>query len=173
MKRSAFIAMLMVLGLLFAACGEDTGDTGTDAGAQDQAEDTGDDAAEHNEVEGGEVLVTAVDYEFDLPDTLPAGTTTFTLKNDGKKPHFIDIVPLVDGAPPVDKLIKMPQKKAESFFAGPPNHLPVVKPGETGKKTLEIELESGARYGYVCFISDGKGKPPHAFLGMAGEFSVE
>lgn len=173
MKRSALIAMLMVLGLFFAACGEEAADTGTDAGAQDQAEDTSDDAAAHNETEGGEVLITAVEYEFDLPDTLPAGPTVFTLKNDGKQPHFIDIVKLTDDAPGVDKLIKMPERKVGQYFEGQPNQIPVVKPGETGKKTLEIELESGARYGYVCFISDGKGKPPHAFLGMAGEFTVE
>lgn len=67
-------------------------------------------------------------------------------------------------------LIKLPDKKVGHYFEGPPNHLPTVKPGKTGDKTLEMELEPG-RYGYVCFI-EAKDGTPHAFLGMAGEFVV-
>lgn len=171
MQRRVLIAMFMVLGLLFAACGDDGADTGTDAGAEEQAGDVA--ASEDDEAAaGGEVLITATEYEFDLPDTLPAGPTTFTLKNDGKEKHFIDIVKLTDDAPSVDKLIKMPERKIGRYFEGQPNHLPTVKPGETGEKTLEIDLESGGRYGYVCFIA-AKGEPPHAFLGMRGEFTVD
>lgn len=163
MKRCVLFASVVVLALFLGACGNDEPATDTDAGAE---------PTEAAEPESSEVLVTAVDYEFDLPATLAAGTTTFSMQNDGDEPHFIDIVPLAGDAPSVAKLLKMPQKKAESFFAGKPNHIPVAKPGEMAAKTVDIELESGQRYGYVCFVENKKGVP-HAFLGMSGEFTVE
>ena len=161
MRRSAVFAAVIVLGLMSVACGDDD-----PAATEPGAEQTSEAPAET----GGEVTITAVDYEFDLADSYAAGTTTFTLVNEGEEPHFIDIVPLVADAPPVEDLLKLPEKKVGEFFAGPPNHIKTVKPGETSEP-LEVELEPG-RYGYVCFI-EAKDGTPHAFLGMSGEFTVE
>lgn len=163
-KRSLFAAVA-VLALVLGACGTDTPTADPDEG-------TGAAQSPTPDAEGSIVVITATDYEFDLPETLPAGPTTFSLTNAGEEPHFIDIVELTDDAPPVDKLIKMSESKVGGFFVGQPNTLPTVKPGETGEKTVEIMLESGARYGYVCFI-EAKDGTPHAFLGMSGEFTVE
>ncbi len=161
MQRRSVLAVVMVLGLLFAACGNDEPAATNEPGAE---ETTPAPAA------GGDVLISAVEYEFDLADTYAAGATTFTLANNGEEPHFIDIVPLTDDAPPVADLLELPDKKVEPFFAGPPNHIKTVKPGETSDP-MEVELEPG-RYGYVCFI-EAKDGTPHAFLGMSGEFTVE
>jgi hypothetical protein len=154
------LAAVAVLGLLFAGCGSDEPATNNEAGSTPSAP---------AEAEDGTVVVTATEYEFDLPDALPAGPTTFSLTNAGAEEHFIEIVPLTDDAPSVEELIELPEKKVEEFFAGPPSDLPVVKPGETGTKTIEIDIQPGARYGYVCFI-EAKDGTPHAFLGMVGEF---
>lgn len=167
MKRHVFFAAVLVLGLMFVACGNDEPTPDTEPGAAEASE-----TPESMDPGTGTVTITSTEYEFDLPDTLPTGATTFTLANAGEEPHFIDIVPLTDDAPSVDKLIKMPEKKVEQYFAGPPNHIPTVKPGDTGTKTVEIDLVAGERYGYVCFIEDKDGTP-HAFLGMAGEFVVQ
>lgn len=163
MKRQAVSAAFLALGLLFTACGGDDDEppVGTDTGA---------DATETPMAEGGTVLITAIEYAFDLPEELPAGSTTFTLENAGEEKHFIDIAKLTDDAPPVSELIELPDRKVGRFFEGQPNHIPPVKPGETSKKPLEIDLEPG-RYGYVCFV-EAKDGTPHAFLGMHGEFTV-
>ena len=160
--RRALLAVLLVLGLFFAACGGDEPTAGTEPGA--------DETSEAPAPVGGTVVVTATEYAFDLTAELPAGTTTFSLVNAGEEKHFIDIVPLTDDAPPVGDLIELPDNKVEKFFAGPPNHIATVPPGETSTKTLEIDLQAG-RYGYVCFFSE-KGEKPHALLGMFGEFTV-
>jgi hypothetical protein len=162
MKR--LLVLLCVLALAFVGCGDDEPTTDTGAPADESSAPT-DEA-------GGEVLITAVEYEFDLAASYPAGTTTFSMQNDGEEPHFIDIVELTDDAPALDKLLKMGDEEVGEFFVGQPNHIPTAKPGAAAKKSVEIALVSGARYGYVCFI-EAKDGTPHAFLGMAGEFTVE
>ena len=135
------------------------------------AEETDPAANEEETAEaGGEVTIEATEFKFDLPATLPAGPTTFTLDNVGKEPHFIQIVELSAEAPAVPELIKLPQKKAESFFVRQVAQTPPVSPGEQSEP-FEADLTPG-RYGYVCFFSS-KGEPPHAFQGMHGEFTVE
>ena len=159
MQRRVVLAVVIVLGLLFAGCGDDD----PAATSEPDAEETTAPAA------GGVVLISAVEYEFDLADTYPAGTTTFTLINNGEEKHFIDIVKLTDDAPPVADLLKLPEKKVGQYFEGQPNHIDTIKGGETSDP-LEIDLVEG-RYGYVCFI-EAKDGTPHAFLGMSGEFTV-
>ena len=161
MRNRAVLAAVIVLGLLFVGCGNDEPPATTESGAE---------ATTPAPAAGGEVLISAVEYEFDLADSYAAGTTTFTLVNNGEEKHFIDIVKLTDDAPPVAELIELPDKKVGQYFEGQPNHIDPVKPGETSEP-MEVELEPG-RYGYVCFFG-AKGEPPHAFLGMAGEFTVE
>lgn len=161
MQRRAIFAAVLALGLLFTACG----------GEEPTAEPGADETAEAPTTEGGTVAVTAVEYAFNVPATLPAGPTTFTLENAGEEKHFMDIVQLTDDAPPVEDLIKLPDRKVGKYFVGQPNHISTIKPGETSKP-LEVDLVSGARYGYVCFFAT-KGEKPHAFLGMYGEFTVE
>lgn len=161
MRRLVFLAAVLSLGLLFAACGNE----------EPTAEPNAAETIDAPTTEGGTVDVTAVEYAFNIPATLPAGPTTFTLTNSGEEKHFIDIVQLVDDAPPVPELIKLPDGKVGKYFVGRPNHINTLKPGETSDP-LEIDLVSGARYGYVSFFST-KGEKPHAFLGMHGEFTVE
>src|SRR5207249_11006022 len=43
------------------------------------------------------VTITATDYAFGMPDTIPAGLTTFRLVNQGKELHHASLVRLRDG----------------------------------------------------------------------------
>ncbi len=161
MKLLVALAMaLLMVGTV--ACG-DTEET-PDATEEDTTEEDTDAGA------GGEVTIQAEEYKFDIPATLPAGPTTFTLVNVGEEPHFIQIQELKADSPSVAKLLKLPGNKAESFFVRQVAQTKVIQPGDTSDP-FEAELTSG-RYGYVCFFSE-KGEPPHAFQGMAGEFTVE
>ena len=160
-SRASKVTLLIAAGVLLfglAACGEDSEENGgNDAGGDKESGQ----AAEA-------VTITATEYKFDLPATLPAGKTTFTLVNEGKEQHFIEIIELKADAPPVAKLIKS-KKPPDQFFVRQAGGTKPVKPGETSKP-FEVDLTPG-RYGYVCFIESPKGKP-HAFLGMFGEFTV-
>jgi plastocyanin len=150
-----------------AACGSDDD---TDPGATDTTVSEDETTTTAAEGSGGEVEVQAVEYGFVLPETLPAGETTFAFKNNGKEPHQLILVPLLDDAPPVEDLIKLSQKEGAKYFKGRPSETS-AKPGEEGKP-LEVTLEAG-RYGYVCFVRTKESKKPHAFLGMYGELTVE
>lgn len=160
MKR--LLVLLCVLALVFVGCGDD--EPTIEAGAPTESSAPAADG-------GGEVLITAVEYEFDLADSYPAGTTTFSLQNDGEEPHFIEIVELTEDAPALDELLKMKENEIGQYFVAQ-YPIPTAKPGEAAKKSVEIDLISGTRYAYVCFI-EAKDGTPHAFLGMAGEFTVE
>lgn len=170
MKRRAVFAAVLALGLLLVSCGDDEPTVEPVAGATTEAPATEEETPEAPATEGGTVEITAVDYAFNVPAELPAGPTTFILTNAGDEKHFMDIVQLIDDAPPVEELIKLPDNKVGKYFASGPNHIDTLKPGETSEP-LEIDLVSGARYGYVCFFST-KGEKPHAFMGMHGEFTV-
>ena len=162
MTRRGLFAVVMALGLLLVACGGEEPAPETDAGAEE---------TEAPEMEGETVVVTATEYEFDMPDEFPAGPVSFSLVNEGKEPHFLDMFLLVEDAPPLKEFLKLPFKKAKEYFGGPLEHLDTVPPGETSPETLDVELTPG-RYVYVCFIETKDGTP-HAFLGMAGEFQVQ
>lgn len=168
MSRLMRVLLALALASLMmgaVACGDDEE---SDPTAQEETDEEPTEAPE--EETSGEVTISATEYAFDLPATLPAGTTTFTLQNDGAEPHFIQIVELQAEAPPVAELIQLPQKKAEAFFVREVAETDLVEPGEASQP-FEAELTAG-RYGYVCFFAL-KGDPPHAFQGMNGEFIVE
>jgi plastocyanin len=171
--RAGALLLALMLALILAACGDDNGDT--DPGAQ-PAETSEDTEAPHETEEppgggGAQVVVTATEFEFDLPETLPAGETTFNFVNDGKQPHELSLVELKADAPPVKELLELPEKKAQEFFTEAGHAF--AKPGKSQEEAFTYTLTSGARFGYVCFVQDPKSKTPHAFLGMVGEFTVE
>ncbi len=163
--KKLFIALALAALMVGAvACGDDEADP---AAEEEVAEEETPEEPEAPE----EVTVSATEYAFSMPTTLPAGTTPFILDNVGKEPHFISIVELQADAPTVEELLKLPEKKAEAFFVRP--DVLTTKPIQPGEQSepMEAELTPG-RYGYVCFFAT-KGEPPHALQGMFGEFTVE
>src|SRR5437870_10716033 len=81
------------------------------------------------------VTITATDYAFGVPDTIPAGLTTFRLVNQGKELHHASLVRLGDGksvadfqAAVVAAMKHHTPPPAWMGFAGGPN---TVTPGDT------------------------------------------
>ena len=169
-RLKLLIAALMALALLGACGGGDEDDDATET-SQDAGAETEDTPEGESEAEGGTLEFNATEYAFSVPPTVPAGPTSVPLVNKGEEPHILTFVALAENAPSVEKLIDMSQKKAQSFFAGPPTDIQKpVKPGETSA-AVDVELTPG-RWGYVCFYGT-KEKGPHAYLGMVGELTVE
>ena len=128
-------------------------------------------AATHTACGYEAVDVSAVDYAFvDLPTTLPAGTTSFALANDGDEPHEMVLFRRADGETrPIEDILALGEEEAGSAitFTG----VTFAQPGQTGY--VATELEPGG-YATVCFLPVGGGEdgPPHFTEGMVAEFEV-
>jgi len=112
------------------------------------------------------VIITATDYAFNAPDTIPAGRTTFRLVNQGKELHHASLVRLGDGKTIADfgAALQAAMKNhgpppAWASFAGGPN---AVTPGDTASATQLLEPGS---YVLVCWIPTIDGTP-HIMKGM-------
>ncbi len=79
--------------------------------------------------QGGEVPVTLVDGEIQMPNTLPSGPTTFSVTNNGSFDHGLEI-------------------EGQGFSA---ELEPVLAPGESG--TLQVDLAPGV-YEVYCPVDD-------------------
>ncbi len=109
------------------------------------------------------VHITASEYAFQAPDTLPSGVTTLHMMNQGKEIHHMVLVkvPLAEfqkwdpaGPPPTDVVA-----------LGGPNAAP---PGGTAEVTVDLQPGS---YTLVCFIPGPDGKP-HMLSGMTRALTV-
>src|SRR6267143_5076214 len=112
------------------------------------------------------VTITASEYAFGVPDTIPAGPTTFRLLNQGNELHHASLVRLGDGKTVADfqAAVEAAMKHntpppAWMGFAGGPN---AETPGDTGIATQTLEPGS---YVFVCWIPSADGVP-HVMKGM-------
>ena len=118
------------------------------------------------------VSVTAADFTYTgVPANLPAGNTSFSVKNTGKEFHEFIVMRRKDGVNDavVDIFKAGPESaatKLDQVGAGS-----AVAPGTTSG--LVSTLTPG-RYVYVCFIPSGvkHDGPSHFAKGMYGEFTV-
>jgi uncharacterized cupredoxin-like copper-binding protein len=112
------------------------------------------------------VHITAKDYSFDAPDTIPAGLTTLHLMNEGKEAHQAQLVKLTDGKTYNDMLAAMKAMKPNTpppmwiVPFGGPNAAP---PGGTAAATSTLEP---GNYALVCYIPGTDGVP-HVMKGMS------
>ena len=112
------------------------------------------------------VTITTSEYAFGMPDTIPAGLTTFRLVNRGKELHHASLVRLRDGKTVADfqaglaaAMQSHTPPPSWMTFAGGPN---AVTLGDTGVATETLEPGS---YVFVCWIPTLDGVP-HVMKGM-------
>jgi hypothetical protein len=113
------------------------------------------------------ISLTATEYAFQAPDTLPAGWTTFRLANQGEEVHYGHIVRLEPGRT-VPELVDAyaeairtsgPRPKWVTRFGGPGGTFP----GDSSRVTQYLEPGS---YVWICPVEDSGGTPHFA----KGEF---
>ena len=115
------------------------------------------------------VTVTARDYAFDAPDTIPAGLTEVRLLNKGTEMHHVWLIRLDAGKTLkdlFDAIGPAGQLPAWARDVGGPN-----TPGPNGESMAIVRLTAG-RYAMLCVIPSGDGKP-HVMKGMAKEVTVK
>jgi hypothetical protein len=106
------------------------------------------------------VSLTATEYAFEAPDTIPAGWTTFRLANRGQEVHYGHIVRL-DSGRTVQELVEAyakairtsgPRPKWVTRFGGPGGAVP----GDSSSVTQYLEPGS---YVWICPVEDSTGSP--------------
>jgi uncharacterized cupredoxin-like copper-binding protein len=117
------------------------------------------------------VTVTASDYRFEAPTTIPAGTISFRLYNVGKEIHHLWIVQLAKGKTSADFMavsklwgsaLRMPPWAID---VGGPNS---AAPGQTAEGTMTLEP---GQYVLVCWIPSPDGML-HVMKGMVKPLTV-
>jgi hypothetical protein len=115
--------------------------------------------------------VTGVEYEFQgIPDTIDAGTTSFSFTNGGTEEHEMVMFRRADGETrSFEELLALPEDEAESAV-----EFQAATFSPIGATTYAIaDLEPGT-YATICFIPVGGAEdgPPHFTEGMLREFEV-
>jgi hypothetical protein len=116
-----------------------------------------------------ELLVTAADFHFRAPQSIPAGLTRIRLKNDGPQFHHVQLVRL-DSGHTVQELLEQIAKKNfatpwATFVGGPESPMP------GGESEATLDLAEG-QYAMICFISAPPDHVPHVAKGMALPLTV-
>jgi hypothetical protein len=120
-----------------------------------------------------QVLVSATDYAFVAPASMPAGSTEIRLTNQGRVPHEMALGRLRAGMT-VDSF------QARIAAGGDPAELAdgvvgilIVEPGDTSIAALHTALTSGRTYVLICQFRDADSLPPHIAMGMQASFTVD
>ncbi|HEX4935279.1 MAG TPA: hypothetical protein VFV33_18980 [Gemmatimonadaceae bacterium] len=145
------IVAFLLLGVAVGGCAGDTGRTETVAAA----------SAALPVLE-----VTATEYAFQAPDSVPPGRTVVRLKNLGRVVHEVIVMKLRPGVN-LDTLLAQPDRRRgfPEFVEGG-NAVLFAPPGKTGSGELVVDLEPGRDYLLLCNFRDAEGKPMHSSLGM-------
>lgn len=149
-----------------------------------------------SEAVGGTIDVEGVDYAFEgVPELIASGAELTFTNGSSAEVHEMALIQIPQGENrTLQELLELPEEETADFpFAG----LLVALPGEDGfnpeAEGSSITVTEPGRYAVLCFIPQGadpaameaamaggaEGPPdlgdgtPHAFLGMATEFTVE
>ena len=109
------------------------------------------------------VNVTANDFNFAAPDTIPAGLTTVKFQNAGKENHQVVFIRIDSGKTMADiaNLMKDPAAKVPAWMSFPLG-ANTITPGDSGNATAVL---TAGNYVLICFVGSPDGTP-HASKGM-------
>jgi plastocyanin len=189
--RTTLAAIVGVVALFAAGCGDDDSDDATDE-VDEVADDTGAAGADA----GDTIVVRGVDYAFeDLPETVGTGTRVSFVNESEDEVHELVAVRILDDVDlSVEELVELPEEEVDQYLEpGPPAMVLVAAPGEEGFAVVgDGTFSEPGRYAVVCFIPTGadpdefmaageegdgppdvEGGPPHVVHGMFAEVTVE
>jgi uncharacterized cupredoxin-like copper-binding protein len=125
-------------------------------------------SASNAQAKPNEVTITAHDYRFDGPDSIPAGVTTIKLVNQGTELHHLQMVRLEEGKTMQDVLAALaaggPPPSWVSLVGGPNAVVP-------GKSNSVVQALVPGHYGFLCVIP-GLDGVPHVMKGMEAALTV-
>ena len=108
------------------------------------------------------VTITAADFAFSAPDTIPAGVVKIRLVNNGPSLHHVQFIKLGEGKTLSDLMAALRNPGPPPAWA---TSVPGPNPPAPGASAeLVVDLAAG-NYAIACFIPDDKGVP-HVARGM-------
>lgn len=113
-----------------------------------------------------EMTIVGHDYAFTSPDTVSAGETAITFRNEGTVAHEVKVVAL---SPDAVTPTVMPLAMIDSGWAAfrePTSGILTAQPGRTTPGRLLVNFESGRTYLLICAFADSDMAPLHSELGM-------
>lgn len=158
--RSSFVSVL-ILAAALAACSKDK---------SPQYAST--DSATTPTIAPNTVTITATEFAFNAPDTIPGGLTTLHLLDAGKQLHHVQLIKLDSGKTPADFAKAMKRMKPGEplpSWAHEAGGVNAPKPGG-GEASATLALDPGT-YMMVCLIPDAQGVP-HVMKGMVRPLTV-
>ena len=119
-----------------------------------------------------EIVVTGIDYAFQLPDTLPPGPVVLRFRNAGQVAHEFGMALLKPGVT-LDRVLDAVRGggSPDSLLDGTVGIL-IARPGTVAGGALLVDLTPGRTYALFCNFQDGPDKPPHSSLGMVGSRTI-
>ena len=113
-----------------------------------------------------EVLVGAMDYAYDAPDSLAAGMVAFGLENRGTVAHELIVVGLRPDADVAEILRRDRADSTWRHLREPPSGILTADSGVRTPGSLLVSLERGKRYLLLCNFQDSDTARAHLHLGM-------
>lgn len=115
------------------------------------------------------ITVSAMDFAFAAPETVPAGLVTFKLVGSGQEPHQMVVMRIDSGKTMADvqPVLTTPDMAIPGWLAFPIG-VSVIAPGDTGNATAIL---TPGHYAMVCFVQSPDGKA-HVAKGMMRTFEV-
>lgn len=147
----------------FAAC------TRSDAAKQRQSAGAAEQAHAPAAVAPNVVVVTAREFAFDAPDSIPAGLTTIRLVDAGHQLHHVQLVKLDDGKTPNDLARALKSGGPWPAWAGWAGGVNPPMPGG-GETSATLDVKPG-NYALICLIPGPDGVP-HVMKGMMRPLTV-
>ena len=117
------------------------------------------------------VVIRALDYAFQAPDTIAAGLTKFVLQNGGTVRHEAVLARLKPGhtlAEIIAAKTPVERRDLEDGLVG----LILAEPGERSMGSLLVDLTAGRTYILICNLRDAPDKLPHLAQGMAAVIHI-
>jgi uncharacterized cupredoxin-like copper-binding protein len=115
------------------------------------------------------VTVHATEFALRAPKSVPAGTITFRMLNEGKMMHHVAIVRLLHGKTLADYMAALRKPGPPPTWAvdvGGPN---AAAPGQSSQATMTLEP---GQYALLCFVPSPGDPAPHLMKGMATSLTV-
>ena len=140
------IGVLAAVGLLLVGCSSES-DTPS-AGTGEPSTET--------------IAIQATEFQFIIPDELPAGESAYVFENVGGQPHFFEVAQIEDGVTDAEIEDALQSEKEPQWLLGSGDSFGLLTPEQSATATATYEPGT---YVFVCFMPDTEGTP-HAELGM-------
>lgn len=118
------------------------------------------------------VDITAVNYAFQAPATLPPGPAVFRLVNLGTVPHEVQLFLFKPGIAADSGRALLRQGRVPDSLSDSSGAVLIAAAHTTTPEQVYIDLQPGRLYALVCEFRDSANAPRHSQLGMLGVLQV-